>query len=255
MGMNHNPDKNVIDIKELNVSYNNHLVLDDVNLSLDAGMISGIVGPNGAGKSTLIKAIMGLVKINKGQIRLFRHHLNEVRYRVSYVPQRGSVDWNFPVSVFEAVLMGRYGKIGLFRRPGKADKQYAMHCLEKTGMAALKDRQIGKLSGGQQQKVFLARALAQDADLYFMDEPFAGVDASTENAIIELMKEMRQNGKTIVVVHHDLQTVKDYFDWLVLLNLKVIGSGPVHEVFSMDKLAETYGGNMKILAQVPQFQY
>ncbi|MDH3709127.1 MAG: metal ABC transporter ATP-binding protein [Cyclobacteriaceae bacterium] len=243
-------DNPVVEIHDLTVTYNKKPVLWDIDLTLPAGSIIGVIGPNGAGKSTMIKSIMGLVPLNSGYVKVFDQDLQDVRSRVSYVPQKESVDWDFPASVMDVVLMGRYGKLGLFTRPRKADKEVALDCLRRVDMEAYAGRQISQLSGGQQQRVFLARALAQEADLYFMDEPFAGVDAATEKAIINLMKTMSEQGKTVVVVHHDLQSAVEYFDWVVLLNLRLIANGPVPEVMTGQLLQETYGGKLTLLAEV-----
>ncbi|MES2389535.1 MAG: metal ABC transporter ATP-binding protein [Bacteroidota bacterium] len=240
----------VLEIHDLTVSYNRKPVLWDVDLTLPAGVLAGIIGPNGAGKSTLIKAVMGLVPLSSGYTRILGQDIDKVRRRISYVPQRESVDWDFPASVLDVVLMGRYAMLGLFRRPGKLDREIAMDCLEKVAMSAYADRQISRLSGGQQQRVFLARALAQQADIYFMDEPFAGVDVATEGAIIKLLQEMRAQGKTVIVVHHDLQTASEYFDWMILLNMRLVASGPTKDVFSKELLQETYGGKLTILTKI-----
>ena len=243
-------DNPIVELHDVTVSYHRKPVLWDVDLTLPAGAIIGIIGPNGAGKSTLIKSIMGLVDTSSGYIKLFDKELDQVRSKISYVPQKESVDWDFPASVRDVVLMGRYGKLGLFTRPRKADKEVALECLRQVDMDEYANRQISQLSGGQQQRVFLARALAQEADLYFMDEPFAGVDAATEKAIINLMKTMSSQGKTVVVVHHDLQSAREYFDWAVLLNLRLIASGPVSQVMTPDLLQETYGGKLTLLSEV-----
>ena len=240
----------VVEIHDLSVSYDRKPVLWGIDLTIPKGSLAGIVGPNGAGKSTLIKSVMGLIPLNSGYARLFDKDLDEVRQRVSYVPQRESVDWDFPTSVKEVVLMGRYRKIGLFRRPRKADIDAAMKALDMVGMADYAKRQISQLSGGQQQRVFLARALAQQADLYFMDEPFAGVDAATEKAIFNILQEMSSQGKTVVVVHHDLQSVAKYFDWLILLNLRLVASGKIQNVFNRPLLEEAYGGKLTLLSEV-----
>jgi manganese/zinc/iron transport system ATP- binding protein len=245
-------DNPVLEVHDLTVSYNKKPVLWGVDFTLPKGALVGIIGPNGAGKSTLIKTIMGLIPHGSGFVKLFDQELKQVRTKVSYVPQRESVDWDFPASAFDVVLMGRYGKLGLFKRPRKADKEMALDCLAKVGMEAYAHRQISQLSGGQQQRVFLARALAQDAELYFMDEPFAGVDAATEAAIIELLKKMTAAGKTVVVVHHDLQSAQDYFDWILLLNMRLIASGPTPKVFTGELLQETYGGKLTLLSKVSE---
>lgn len=239
-----------VEVHDLTVSYNRKPVLWGVDLTLPQGALVGVMGPNGAGKSTFIKAIMGLLPLQSGFIKLFDQELNAVRERISYVPQRESVDWDFPVSVFDVVLMGRYGKIGLFNRIRQSDKDIAVECLRKVGMEGFQQRQISQLSGGQQQRVFLARALAQKADLYFMDEPFAGVDAATENAIVELLREMKEQGKTVIVVHHDLQTAKEYFDWIVFLNMRLVASGKTTDVFTPELLHETYGGKLSVLTEL-----
>jgi len=240
----------VLEIHDLTVSYDKRPVLWSIDLTLPAGVLAGIIGPNGAGKSTLIKTAMGLIPKASGYIKLFNKDLEEVRKKVSYVPQRESVDWDFPASALDVVLMGRYGHVGIFKRLRQADKAAAMDCLQKVGMEAFAHRQISQLSGGQQQRVFLARALAQDADLYFMDEPFAGVDASTEKAIIDILKDMCAKGKTIIVVHHDLNSADEYFNWILLLNTRLIASGPTEKVFTKELLQQTYGGKLTILSSV-----
>ncbi|WP_257670282.1 metal ABC transporter ATP-binding protein [Parapedobacter tibetensis] len=240
----------VLEVHDLTVSYSRKPVLWGIDFTLPSGCIAGVVGPNGAGKSTLLKTIMGLIPPSSGYVKLFGHPLEEVRHRVSYVPQRESVDWDFPVSVLDVVLMGRYGKMGLLRNPDRQDKAMAMDCLDKMGMSAFAKRQISQLSGGQQQRVFLARALAQEADIYFMDEPFAGVDAATEQAIITLLRDMAAANKTIIVVHHDLQSARDYFDWIILLNMRLVAGGPTGEVFTDEMIQQAYGGRLNLLAQV-----
>lgn len=241
-----------LEVHDLTVSYDRRPVLWDIDFELPEGKLVAIVGPNGAGKSTLIKAIMGLVPLASGWVRLFGGSLEENRSRIGYVPQRSSVDWEFPTSVRDVVLMGRYGKIGLFRRPSSSDRDVAEEAMRKVGITDLADRQISQLSGGQQQRVFLARAIAQDADLYLMDEPFVGVDAATETAIIELLREMRRRGKTVVVVHHDLGTVRDYFDWVLLLNLRTISFGPLRDAFTDELLEQAYGGRLNLLSEVAE---
>ncbi len=242
----------ILEIHDLSVSYDRKPVLWGVDLSIPKGALVGIIGPNGAGKSTLIKSIMGLIPLNGGYVKLFDKDLDDVREKVSYVPQRESVDWDFPASVMDVVLMGRYNKLGLFSRPRKADRDAAKFALEQVGMQDFAKRQISQLSGGQQQRVFLARALAQQADIYFMDEPFAGVDAATEKAIIKILKDMSEAGKTVIVVHHDLQSVAKYFDWLIMLNLRLVASGPTDKVFNEKLLEEAYGGKLTLLTEVGQ---
>ena len=243
-------DNPVLEIHDLTVSYDKKPVLWGIDLSIPKGSICGIIGPNGAGKSTLIKAVMDLIEINSGYVKLFDQPLDEVRKQVSYVPQRESVDWDFPASVLDVVMMGRYASLGLFKSPRKADKEAALKALEMVGMEKYAKRQISQLSGGQQQRVFLARALTQNAEIYFLDEPFAGVDAATEKAIFKILKELSEAGKTIVVVHHDLQSVASYFNWIILLNLRLVASGPTDQVFTSEMLEETYGGKLTLLTEV-----
>lgn len=240
----------VLEVHDLTVAYNRKPVLWGVDLTLPKGQLIGIVGPNGAGKSTLVKVCMGLVPPASGWVRLFDKPLDEIRNRISYVPQRESVDWDFPASVRDVVRMGRYGKLGLFKGLRKSDHDVVDDCLRKVALEGFANRQISQLSGGQQQRVFLARALAQEADLYFMDEPFAGVDAATERAILQLLQEMSAAGKTVVVVHHDLQSVEKFFDWVILLNMRLVASGPVKEVFTPELLQQTYGGKLTVLSEV-----
>ncbi|MBE0569427.1 MAG: metal ABC transporter ATP-binding protein [Deltaproteobacteria bacterium] len=212
-----------------------------------AGVLMAVVGPNGAGKTTLIKAVTGLIRPVAGHVEIFGKPYPEQRRLVGYVPQRSSVDWDFPTTVLDVVMMGRYGSLGWLRRPGKTERALALEALEKVGMTEFSGRQIRQLSGGQQQRVFLARAIVQDALIYLMDEPFQGVDATTERAIVTLLKEMRANGKTVVVVHHDLQTVPEYFDWVTLLNVRCIASGPVESAFTDRNLRLAYGGRVSYL--------
>lgn len=236
-----------IDVTDLTVAYNEKPVLWDIDCMIEEGILMAIVGPNGAGKSTFIKAILGLVEPAAGSVRIYGKPYEEVRKRVGYVPQRGSVDWDFPTNAIDVVTMGRYGHLGWFRRPGKKDREIALEALDKVGMVDFAGRQISRLSGGQQQRVFLARALVQEADLYLMDEPFVGVDATTERTIINLLQELRSRGKTLIVVHHDLQTLKEYFDWAMLLNVRRIALGPVDEVISEENLKLAYGGRAAFL--------
>jgi manganese/zinc/iron transport system ATP- binding protein len=236
-------------INDLTVAYHRKPVLWDVDLSLPDKRLIAIVGPNGAGKSTLIKAVLDLVPRVSGTVSIFGGAYSRQRHLVGYVPQRESVDWDFPVNAVDVVAMGRYRRIGWFKPVSLAHRQAALRELEKVGMGAYAQRQISQLSGGQQQRVFLARALAQDAALYFMDEPFAGVDVATEKAIIALLKELRAAGKTCVVVHHDLQTVPSYFDHVVLMNMRVVAAGPTETVFTEENLKKTYGGKLTLLSQ------
>lgn len=239
-----------LETHDLTVAYEKRPVLYGVDVQVPEGKLVGIVGPNGAGKSTLIKAIMGIVPTTGGWVKVYGKPFAKNAKRVGYVPQRESVDWDFPVNVMDVVLMGRYGSLGLMGRVTKKDREIAEACLDKVGMLPYAKRQISNLSGGQQQRVFLARALAQESDLYLMDEPFVGVDAATEAAIIELLRELKNRGKTIMVVHHDLPTAQKYFDMLLLLNMRLVAFGPTQEVFTQELLQKTYGGRLTILSEV-----
>ena len=236
-------------IHDLTVAYRDKPVLWDIDLTIPEGHLAAIIGPNGEGKSTLIMTVLGLMTPAAGTVTFYGKPYKEQRRLIGYVPQRGSVDWDFPTDALDVVMMGRYGKLGWLRRPTRNDRQIALDCLAKVGMADYAGRQISQLSGGQQQRVFLARALAQDAQVYFMDEPFSGVDATTERAIVALLSELRKEGKTVIVVHHDLETAPDYFDWVVLLNVRLIEAGPMAEVFTVDNLQRTYGGRMSFLVE------
>lgn len=251
------PSLNVISelplsIREVTIAYQRKPVLWEVNLDIPRGSLVGLVGPNGAGKSTLLKAIMGMMPLLSGQVRIFGKSYSEVRQRVAYVPQRESVDWDFPASVLDVVLMGFYGRLGWFGRISRQHQQKAMEALERVGMAEFAQRQISQLSGGQQQRTFLARALIQPADLFLLDEPFAAVDASTEQALVTILRALQSEGKTIIVVHHDLHTVPEYFDYLVLLNMRVVAAGPMETTFHQENLQKTYGGKLTILEQVSE---
>lgn len=239
-----------LEIHDLTVAYHKKPVLYGIDLTIPKGKLVGVVGPNGAGKSTLIKTVMGLVEPASGWVKVFGLPFKKAVARIGYVPQRESVDWDFPVNVSDVVMMGRCGQVGLFRRPSRKDREIVRDCLDKVHMLPYAHRQISNLSGGQQQRVFLARALAQESDLYFMDEPFAGVDAGTETAIVRLLQELKNKGKTIVVVHHDLPTAREYFDMLVLLNMRVVAFGSVEETFTQELLQKTYGGRLTILSEV-----
>ncbi|MFO8028844.1 MAG: metal ABC transporter ATP-binding protein [Cyclonatronaceae bacterium] len=239
-----------IEVHDLTVAYDQKPVLWDIDFELPEGSLTAIVGPNGAGKSTLVKATMGLIPSSSGYTLIYGKPLDKQRRNVAYVPQRESVDWNFPISVMDVVLMGRYPHLRLFQRPSRTDREIAMQVLREMGMDAYQKRQISQLSGGQQQRVFLARALAQDASIYLMDEPLAGVDAATEEVIFRKLKELRDRNKTVVVVHHDLQSVPENFDRVMLLNLRMIAYGPSKTVFTDDNLQRTYGGRLNILSQM-----
>ena len=241
------PAPSVLDVHDVTVAYHRKPVLWDVDFRIDRPCLAGIVGPNGAGKSTLIKAILGLVPMAGGAVSLLGKPASKQRRLIGYVPQRESVDWDFPVTVVDVVLMGTYGRLGWFRRPGRLERSWARECLDRVGLADLADRQIGQLSGGQQQRTFLARALAQRAEVYFMDEPMAGVDAATESVIFELLRDLRADGKSVFVVHHDLRTVPEYFDHVLLLNMRLIAHGPTHATFTPENLRRTYGGRLSIL--------
>ncbi len=243
------PESAPLWVNDLTVAYHRKPVLWDIDLSLPEGKLIAVVGPNGAGKSTLIKAILGLVPRASGAVSIYGKPYEAQRHLVGYVPQRESVDWDFPVNAEDVVAMGIYRQIGWLKPVTRRHRQKALEELEKVGMAAYAKRQISQLSGGQQQRVFLARALAQDAKLYFMDEPFAGVDVATEKAIIALLKELKSAGKTCVVVHHDLQTVPSYFDHVVLLNMRIVDAGPIDRVFTEENLKKTYGGKLTLLSQ------
>ncbi|MFN0051263.1 MAG: metal ABC transporter ATP-binding protein [Planctomycetales bacterium] len=241
-----------IEIHDLTVSYDKRPVLWNIDVALPEGQIIGVVGPNGAGKSTLIKAILGLIPADSGWVRIFGEPLSRQRRLVGYVPQRESVDWDFPVTVRDVVLMGTYGRLGLFRRPGRGEYECCQRCLAQVGMEAYADRQISQLSGGQRQRVFLARALAQESRIYLLDEPFVGVDAATEGAIIELLRTMRSEGRTLLVVHHDLHSAAEYFDSILLLNGRLVAYGPTRDVFTPALLQTTYGGRLTILSEAAE---
>lgn len=236
-----------LEIHDLTVAYNEVPVLWDIELEIPHGILIAIVGPNGAGKSTLIKTALQLVKPMSGSISFFGKKYKQKRKKIGYVPQRGSVDWDFPTDVLDVVMMGRYGQLGWFKRPTKKDKELALEAIDRVGMMPFIHRQINQLSGGQQQRVFLARALVQDADIYFMDEPFQGIDAKTEKSIVKVLQNLRDRNKTVVVVHHDLTTVSEYFDWVTLLNTSIIATGPVNEIFTEENVFKTYNKNKSTL--------
>ena len=230
-----------VEVHDLTVAYREKPALWDVDLAVMPGTLMAIVGPNGAGKTTLLKAMLGLVKPVAGAVHIQGKPYATNRKAVAYVPQRGSVDWEFPASVFDVVLMGTYGRLGWFRRPGSREREDARLALAKVGLSDFSNRQIGQLSGGQQQRTFLARALAQHADVYILDEPFQGVDAVTERTVVALLHELRDRGKTLLVVHHDLSTVPEYFDAVTMLNVQVIASGIMKETFTRSNIDRTYG--------------
>ena len=237
-----------INVEDLTVAYHEKPVLWDIDMAVPKGILLAVVGPNGSGKTTLIKTILGLIKPSAGTVEIFGLPYSKQQHLIGYVPQRGSVDWDFPTNALDVVMMGLYGKLGWLKRPGKEEKEKAMEALAKVGMSNFADRQISQLSGGQQQRVFLARALVQDAMIYFMDEPFVGVDATTEKAIISLLQDLRKRGKTVIVVHHGLETLKAYYDWAMLLNVRRVALGPVSKVVTPKNLEQTYGGRAPFLA-------
>ena len=224
---------NAIEIRNLTVAYGENIALENLNLDVEAGSLMALVGPNGAGKSTLIKTILKFLKQITGEIKINTKTL-------AYVPQRNSVDWDFPTTLFDVVEMGCYGRVGLFKRVSKEEKQKVLKAIEQVGMLDFKDRQISELSGGQQQRAFIARALVQEADIYLMDEPFQGVDSTTEKSIVDILKKLKSEGKTILVVHHDLQTVSTYFESVTFINKNVIASGKIKEVFTQENIDKTY---------------
>jgi len=236
-----------VHVEDLTVSYRDKPVLWDIDLTVPQGVLMAVVGPNGAGKTTLLKSILGLVKPVAGTVSILGRPYREQRKQIGYVPQRGTVDWDFPTTVMDVVLMGTYGQVGWIRCPKAIHREAASRALERVGMIDFARRQISQLSGGQQQRVFLARALVQDALVYFMDEPFQGVDAVTEKTIVELLRELRAAGRTMFVVHHDLGTVPEYFDWVTLLNVRKIVSGPVSEAFTPANIQTAYGSRTHVL--------
>jgi manganese/zinc/iron transport system ATP- binding protein len=241
-----------VSMHAMTVAYHRKPVLWDVDYDAPANRLIAIVGPNGAGKSTLIKACLGLVPCASGQVEFWGQPYRRARSRIGYVPQRESVDWDFPVSALDVVCMGLYRNIGWCRPVTRRHRRAALECLNRVGMGDYGGRQINHLSGGQQQRVFLARALAQDAELYFMDEPFAGVDAATERAIVEVLRELKADGATVICVHHDVQTVAEYFDHALLLNMRVVAAGPVEDVFTNENLHKTYGGRLTLLSEAAE---
>jgi manganese/zinc/iron transport system ATP- binding protein len=240
----------LVEFHDVTVAYGRRPVLWNVDLTISEPCLFGIVGPNGAGKSTLLKAALGLVPLAGGMVRLFGQPLERVRRRVGYVPQRETVDWDFPVSVMDVVLMGTYSRVGWLRRPGAAERAIARESLARVGLEDLADRQIGRLSGGQQQRVFLARALAQQADVYFLDEPMAGVDARSQEQILAVLSGLRDAGKLVIVVHHDLRAVTDWFDAVALIDMRLVAAGPTRETLTPDNLRRTYSGAIDVLDEV-----
>lgn len=242
-----------IEVKHLSTSYHGQEALHNINFSFDTGKLVGIIGPNGAGKSTLMKSMLGLIRKDEGEVSFAGMHLKRARKQIAYVPQRAAIDWDFPIIVLDAVLLGVYPSLGVFRRPKKADREWAYECLKKVGMEAYSRKQIGELSGGQQQRVFLARALAQKADFFFLDEPLVGIDVTSEELIMTILKDLRDEGKSIFVVHHDLTKVEDYFDDLILLNKKLIKSGAVKSVLQPELMREAYEAQFSLLDSMGVF--
>jgi manganese/zinc/iron transport system ATP- binding protein len=241
------PASSPLSIHDMTVAYHRKPVLWDVDFDAPEGKLIAIIGPNGAGKSTMLKAALDLVPKASGRVTIYGEPYKRQRHLIAYVPQRESVDWQFPVNALDVVTMGRYGMIGWLRPVGRRHRRAALAALDRVGMADYAQRQISQLSGGQQQRVFLARALAQDARIYLMDEPFAGVDAATEGAIVNILRDLRSGGKTVLVVHHDLQTVTEYFDYVLLLNMRIVAHGPTEQAFTHDNLRKTYGGRLTLL--------
>lgn len=242
--------KPALSVSQLTVNYDKTPVLWDITFEIPRGILVGIIGPNGAGKSTLVKALLNLVKPISGRIEFFGEPLEAVQKKIAYVPQKDSVDWDFPMTVEELVIMGRYGRLGLFAHPRQADKAACHHALDLVSMGEFKDRQINQLSGGQKQRIFLARALAQDADILFLDEPFTGIDLASETLIIKLLKDLSAKGKTVFVVHHDLPDIEEHFNWVIMLNMRLISFGPILEAYNPDTLSSTYGKSFHLLNDV-----
>jgi len=239
-----------LEFHDVTVAYGRRPVLWNVDLTVPGACLFGIIGPNGAGKSTLLKAALGLVPLAGGEVRILGAPLEQVRSRVGYVPQRESVDWDFPVTVTDVVLMGTYARLGWLRRPGPRERSLAAECLDRVGLADVADRQIGRLSGGQQQRVFLARALAQQADVYFLDEPMAGVDARSQERIFRVLSDLRAEGRLVVIVHHDLRSVAEWFDAVALIDMRLVATGPVAAVLTPENLRRTYAGRLDVLDEI-----
>jgi len=240
----------ILSVTNLTVCYDRKPALWEVNVDIPPQSLTGIVGPNGAGKSTFLKSILGLIPKTSGAVKFFGNPYKEVKNRIAYVPQRGSVDWDYPINARDVVIMGLYKSVGLFRWIGKRERVLAEEALDRVGMLPYAERQIGELSGGQQQRVFLARALVQNADLYLMDEPFVGIDATTEKVILGLMQELKEAGTSVVCVHHDLATVAEYFDHLVMMNVQMVASGSMIETFTEESLRKCYGGQSDLIAKL-----
>jgi len=242
-----------VKVDNLQVSYFGDEAVKNVSFEIETGKLVGIIGPNGAGKSTLLKALLGLLPLDKGEVLILGQKIQDIRKKIAYVPQRSHIDWDFPISVLETVMLGTYPNLGPFRKPKRKEKEFSYECLKKVGMESFHDRQIGELSGGQQQRVFLARAMAQQTDVLFLDEPFVGIDVSSEETIIRILKELRNEGKTILLVHHDLSKSSEYFDELILLNKELIGCGSVNEVLNPTVISRAYGGQLSFLKDMVVF--
>lgn len=250
--MNNNNSNIAIDIQNLTISYHKKPAVRSVELKIPAGYIVGIIGPNGAGKSTLLKGILGLIPKVNGTVIIEGNPVRKMLKKISYIPQKESFDWDFPVVVYDVVMMGRYPHLSVIGKPGKKDHEKVIEALRKVDMLEYKDRQIRFLSGGQQQRIFLARSLAQESDILLLDEPFVGVDAATERAIFQLMRNLKNENKTILVVHHDLAKVNQYFDYLVMINQRLVAFGKTDQVFNSENLDKTYGGRLTILQKSDQ---
>lgn len=237
----------IITVKGLSVSYDRKMVLTNIFLEIEAGKIHGVIGPNGAGKSTLFKAILGLIDLQVGEVKVKGDSIKKHRKEVVYVPQKSDIDWQFPATVFDVVLMGRYPHKGFFQRMNTHDHELAAKALRDLGIEHLRNRQIGELSGGQQQRVFLARAICQEAEIFLLDEPFVGIDITTEEKIISILKKLATEGKTLLVIHHDLSTVRTYFDKIIMINQRLIASGDIETTFTDENIAKAFGGQLTIL--------
>src|SRR5699024_7567990 len=239
--------RNKIEVNNLNVSYYGNQALKNVSFSFDTGKLIGIIGPNGAGKSTLLKSMLQLIPKNSGHITIDDQPIKKIRRKIAYVPQRNDIDWDFPITVKNTVLLGTYPNLKLFHRPKKSDKEWALHCLEKVDMLDYQNRQIAELSGGQQQRVFLARALAQQADYFFLDEPFVGIDVAKEKIIIKILQKLRYEWKSVMVVHHDLSKIEAYFDDLILINKEVIETGTVKKMIQPEVMKQAYSMDFQLM--------
>ena len=235
-----------IHVEDMTVAYQHQPVLWDCDVSIPKGAIAAIVGPNGAGKSTLLKGMLGLLPVISGSVLIDGNPFKKEKHRVAYIPQTSSVNWSFPTTVLDVVLMGRYIHLGWISRPKNKDKEMALSAIERMGLLEYKDRQISQLSGGQKQRVFIARAIAQNADIYFMDEPLAGVDKVTEGIIFSFLKECQKEGKTSLIVHHDLKTLREHFNYIVLLHRRIIAEGPMDEILASGEIERTFGGDIHV---------